>query len=211
MTAASTASGASASAAPGIFILLPSRSPRPASARHKYISYRELQRMPIEGFAGPLAHELAVPNVRANLAEPAYSPTTRLTSNGRSRMERSSFPLVPRLRIPWTARPLDLLVARNALFRCLALCDLFPGSLLGHGFPLSSASTISRRRSVAIAHHISSELIASTRGSAGHDPFPRAISRPNERLARPPGLTHESADEHPSAADTGAHRQGGAA
>jgi NAD(P)-dependent dehydrogenase (short-subunit alcohol dehydrogenase family) len=41
----------------------------------------------IEGFSASLAHELEAFGVRVKLVQPGYAPTTRFTSNGRSRMQ----------------------------------------------------------------------------------------------------------------------------
>src|SRR5688572_25640857 len=44
-------------------------------------------KMAIEGFTASLALELEAFDVRVKLVEPGYGPTTRFTSNTRSRME----------------------------------------------------------------------------------------------------------------------------
>jgi short-subunit dehydrogenase len=54
----------------------------------------------IEGFTASLAFELADFNVQVKLVEPGYSPTTRFTSNGESRMSG----LIPEAYAPFAQR-----------------------------------------------------------------------------------------------------------
>jgi NAD(P)-dependent dehydrogenase (short-subunit alcohol dehydrogenase family) len=63
----------------------------------------------IEGFTGSLAFELEWFNVHVKLVEPGYAPTTRFTSNGRSRMQG----LIPETYAPF-AEPIFAAFAQPA-------------------------------------------------------------------------------------------------